>query len=58
MNEHARVCAVCGDESATPASSATATYDQRNGRLMMPYACAKGHRFVASIRTQEFSPTG
>lgn len=59
MNEHARVCDVCGDESAEPAlSAAPATYDQRTGQLMMPAVCARGHRFVAKLRTEEFSPTG
>lgn len=39
-------------------STALATYDQGTGQLMMPTVCAQGHRFVAKLRTEEFSPTG
>lgn len=59
MNEHARTCDVCGEQSAVPATGSTsATYDQDSGRLLMPYACAQGHRFVTRIRTEEFTPAG
>lgn len=61
MHEHARTCEVCGDASAEPAleaASATATYDQHTGRLLMPYRCARGHRFVARIETEDFAPAG